>query len=62
MINEARADVLAGDKEKASTDMHRKITAYIHEFVFGDNNTNWAYWLLPLNVIILSIIIASKLT
>jgi hypothetical protein len=52
MLNEMREMIFQEDKEKASQALFRKIDGFITEKVFGDNNTNWIFWLLPLNITI----------
>ena len=49
--------VVKGDKETAVDLLYTKTDTFIMDTVFGSNNKNWVYWLLPLNIILQILII-----
>lgn len=58
LVMGVKEDILAGRKEDASVKLKTNIDAYLNEFVFEPNNTNWMYWLLPLNIVIQYLVIS----
>ena len=61
MIIEVREDIVKGNKIESSTKLYTKMDAYITDSIFGNNNTNWVYWLLPANVIVIFLLIMYKI-
>lgn len=61
MVMEIKGDLKTGDKAGASIKLYTKMDNFVTESIFGSNNTNWVWWLLPLNVVISLIIIRWKI-
>ncbi|MFL0170435.1 hypothetical protein [Tenacibaculum maritimum] len=51
MLADLKDDITAGNKATASTKLYNKMDGFITESVFCNNNTKWVWWLLPLNII-----------
>jgi len=51
MIGEIKGDIINGRKEEASDKLYTQMDTFISDSIFGDNNTNWVWWILPLNII-----------
>lgn len=58
LVMGVKEDILAGRKEEAAVKLKTNIDAHLNEFVFEPNNTNWIYWLLPLNIVIQFLVIS----
>lgn len=58
LVMGVKEDILEGKKEEAAVKLKTNIDAYLNEFVFEPNNTNWVYWLLPLNIVIQYLVIS----
>ncbi len=56
LVTEFKEDIMSGNKEEVTIKLHRKIDGFISETIFGGNNTNWIFWLLPLNLITIIIL------
>ncbi|MCB9245855.1 MAG: hypothetical protein H6606_05440 [Flavobacteriales bacterium] len=61
MLMDLKEDVLNGNKSEASAKLYGKMDHFISNSIFGKNNTRWVWWLLPLNVLILLILIKVKI-
>ncbi len=61
MLTELKEDIASGNKAEASTKLYTKMDGFITETVFGNNNTKWIWWLLPLNIIGLIVLIKIKI-
>ena len=61
MIVDVKEDILNGNKIEASTKLYNKMDGFISDSIFGNNNTKWVWWLLPLNIIVLGILIKLKI-
>ena len=61
MLIDLKEDILNGHKAEASTKLYNKMQGFIVDSIFGNNNTRWVWWLLPLNIIILLLLIKLKI-
>lgn len=61
MLNNIKADILSGDKAKASELLYSKMDSFISETIFGGNNTRWVLWLLPANIVLIVVLILNKI-
>ena len=61
MLIDLKQEISQGNKVEASTKLYNKMDGFISDSIFGNNNTKWVWWLLPLNVIILFIFIKIKI-
>ena len=61
MIVDLKEDILKGNKVEASSKLYNKMDVFISDSIFGNNNTKLVWWLLPLNIIILFILIKLKI-
>lgn len=61
ILIDLKEDILRGNKIEASTKLYNKIDGFISDSIFGSNNTKWVWWLLPLNIIILIVLIKLKI-
>lgn len=61
MLIDIKEDILKGNKLEASTKLYNKMDGFISGSIFGNNNTRWVWWLLPLNIIILLVLIELKI-
>ena len=57
MLIDLKEDLMKGNKVEASMKLYDKMDGFIGETIFEDNNTKWIWWLLPLNILILGLII-----
>lgn len=57
MLIDLKEDIVKGNKAEASAKLYSKMNIFITESIFGNNNTKWVWWLLPLNVISLLVLI-----
>lgn len=62
MITDLREDILEGKKDEASSKLYQKMNAFISDSIFSKNNTNWVFWMLPANIIIVLLIVAFKIS
>ena len=61
MLIDLKEDIVKGNKIEASTKLYSKMDGFISGTIFGNNNTNWVWWLLPINILILIGVIMSKI-
>ena len=61
MIIDLKEDIRKGNKSEASTKLYNKMDNFIFETIFEGNSTNWVWWLLPLNIVILVLVIILKI-
>jgi hypothetical protein len=61
MLIDLKEEILRGNKVEASTKLYNKMDVFISDSIFGNNNTKWVWWLLPLNIIILIVLIKLKI-
>lgn len=61
MVIELEEEIQQGNKAEAGAKLHDKMDNFISDYVFGMNNTKWVWWLLPVNIIVLAILIKSKI-
>jgi hypothetical protein len=61
MILEVKDDIKKGNKAEASVKLYTKMDNFITEYIFGSNNTNWVWWVLPANIIVLFVLIKLKI-
>ncbi len=61
MLMELKDDLEAGNKEDASFKLYMSIDDFIQENIFGNNTVSWIWWLLPLNIIVIGILIRSQI-
>ncbi|WP_375237874.1 hypothetical protein [Aurantibacter sp.] len=61
MLIDLKEDIVKGNKIEASTKLYSKMDGFISGTIFGNNNTKWVWWLLPLNIIILIALIKFKI-
>jgi hypothetical protein len=61
MLIDLKEEILQGNKVEASTKLYNKMDVFISDSIFGNNNTKWVWWLLPLNIIILIVLIKLKI-
>ncbi|AUC75531.1 hypothetical protein [Olleya sp. Bg11-27] len=61
MLTDLKEDISKGNKVEASTKLYNKMDGFITESIFGNNNTKWVWWLLPLNILLLIILIRFKI-
>uniref|UniRef100_UPI0040494C31 hypothetical protein n=1 Tax=Flavobacterium sp. TaxID=239 RepID=UPI0040494C31 len=61
MLTDVREEVAQGDKKGASSKLYKKMNGYIVETIFRDNNTQWIWWLLSINVVLLILLIKFKI-
>jgi hypothetical protein len=61
ILTEIKGDILSGNKAQASVKLYTKLDEFITDTIFGNNNTKWVWWLLPLNILILVIFIKWKI-
>ena len=57
MLLDLQEDLMKGNKFDASKKLYNKMDGFIGETIFEDNNTNWIWCLLPLNILISGLII-----
>lgn len=50
-ISTLHNELKSGDKVSVSENFYLRMDAFIRESIFDSNNTNWAFFLLPLNLI-----------
>jgi hypothetical protein len=55
-----RNELVEGGKEKASHKLFEKMDGLIGDF-FQANNTRWVWWLLPLNIVVMYVVIKLKI-
>ncbi|WGH76260.1 hypothetical protein P8625_03590 [Tenacibaculum tangerinum] len=61
MLIDLKEDISQGNKVEASTKLYDKMDGFISGTIFGNNNTKWVWWLLPLNIIIIIVLIKLKI-
>lgn len=61
MLVNLQEDISAGHNSVASAKLYGKIDGFISGTIFGNNNTKWVWWLLPLNLVILYVFIRWKI-
>lgn len=61
IIIDLREDIQNGDKEEASSKLFEEINEFITDIIFGDNDTQWVWWLLPLNIAVVLVIVYFKI-
>lgn len=61
MLIDLKEDILKSNKIEASTKLYNKMDGFISESIFDNNNTKWVWWLLPINIIILLVLIKFKI-
>lgn len=61
MLLDLQDDILNGKKVEASKKLYIKMDDFISNILFGNNNTKWIYWLLPLNIIAVILLIKFKI-
>jgi len=61
MLLEVRELITDGNKIEANNQFFNKIDNFIVNSIFEGNNTLWVWWMLPLNIIGMAIIILSKI-
>jgi len=61
MLIDLKEEISKGNKLEASTKLYNKMDGFISESIFGNNNTKWVWWLLPINILILIILIKFKI-
>lgn len=61
MLLDLKEEISQGNKQEASAQLYGKMDDFISNTIFGNNNTKWVLWLLPLNILILFLIIKFKI-
>lgn len=61
MLLDLQDDILNGKKVEASKKLYIKMDDFISNILFGNNNTKWIYWLLPLNIFAVILLIKFKI-
>ena len=61
MLIDLKQEILQGNKAEASAKLYNKMDGFISDNIFGNNNTKWVWWLLPLNIVILFVFIKLKI-
>jgi hypothetical protein len=61
MVLELKGEIQKGNKAEASAQLYTKMDNFITEYIFGSNNTNWVWWVLPANIIVLFVLIKLKI-
>lgn len=61
MLMDLKEDISKGNKVEASTKLYNKMDSFISESIFGNNNTKWVWWLLPLNILVVFLLIKYKI-
>ena len=62
MLKDLQTDIAQGNKKEASSKLYVQMDTFITQSIFGSNNTQWVFWLLPLNVLVMIAIIFLKLS
>lgn len=57
MLADLQEEITSGNSSVASAKLYTKVDGFISGTVFGNNNTKWVLWLLPLNILILYLLI-----
>lgn len=50
-LTDLHGEINRGNKTEAGKKLYLKMDGYMQESVFGNNNTQWVWWWLPLNII-----------
>lgn len=61
MLVNLQEDISAGNNSIASAKLYTKIDGFITGTIFGNNNTKWVLWLLPLNLFLMFLFIRWKI-
>ncbi|OJJ17553.1 hypothetical protein BKI52_27205 [marine bacterium AO1-C] len=61
MLMEFKDDISEGRKEDASQKLFQKMDDFIQNTIFGSNNTQWVWWLLPLNIVVTLVLIIAMI-
>jgi len=61
MLVDLKEDISYGNKLEASEKLYSKMDGFITNSIFGNNNTKWVLWLLPINIIVLILLIKFKI-
>ena len=61
MLIDLKEEITNGNKVEASSKLYNKMDGFISNTIFGNNNTKWVWWLLPLNLLVLLFLIKSKI-
>ncbi len=61
MLIDLKEEILKGNKIEASNKLYNKMDGFISNSIFGNNNTKWVWWLLPVNIIIIFVLIKLKI-
>jgi len=57
MLSDLQNVITSEGKERVAVLLHQKIDKYVEESIFSRNTISWIFWLLPLNVIVLLLLI-----
>ena len=60
-VMEFKEMILTGNTEEISNELYIKVDTFIVEEVLGSATMKWLFWLLPLNILIVSVIIVTFL-
>ncbi|WP_430413078.1 hypothetical protein [Kordia sp.] len=61
MLVDLQEDINSGNNSVASAKLYTKVDSFISGTVFGNNNTKWVLWLLPLNILLMYLFIRWKI-
>lgn len=61
MLVDLQEEISSGNNASASAKLYTKMDGFISGTIFGNNNTKWVFWLLPLNILILYLFIKWKI-
>jgi hypothetical protein len=61
MLLDLKEELSMGNKQAVSAKLYTQVDSFISGSIFGKNNTNWVWWLLPVNVLVLLLLIGSKI-
>ncbi|MEZ5174117.1 MAG: hypothetical protein R2850_11575 [Bacteroidia bacterium] len=62
IITLLKTDISDGRLDDASARLYSEMDGFITTTIFGNNNTRWVWWLLPLNIVALLVLIKLKLS
>lgn len=61
LLSDLHGEISKGNKTEAGKKLYVKMDGYMQESVFGNNNTRWVWWLLPVNILIQILLIKWKI-
>lgn len=61
MLADLENEILGGGKEAASQRLYEKMNQFVVDTIFANNDTKWVWWMLPLNIVIVIMLIHAKI-